>query len=171
MKSAKQPTFLGATGSLWLGALTLLTLIAGLGVWSVSTTISGAIVASGKIEVEQNRQIVQHPDGGVVAEIMVGEGDVVKAGDVLLRLDGSLLRSELSIVEGQLTEVQARRARLEAERRRLRPARRGGHRRSRHAGAALVGRLAGSQDRRPDGACRCNRHHPRAHAQHGEPLV
>lgn len=116
MTDGKDSPAFSAKGALWLGTVTLLLLVAGLGLWSVSTTISGAIVASGRIEVEQNRQIVQHPDGGVVAEIMVSEGTSVAAGDVLLRLDGTQLGSELAIVEGQLTEVQARRARLEAER-------------------------------------------------------
>lgn len=106
----------GARGSLLLGFGTLAFLLAGFGYWSVASTISGAIVAPGRIEVELNRQIVQHPDGGVVSEILVAEGDTVEAGAVLVRLDGVLLSSELSIVEGQLFEVRARRARLEAER-------------------------------------------------------
>jgi HlyD family secretion protein len=99
-----------------LGFLTLAFLIGGLGAWSVLTTLSGAIIAPGQIEVAQNRQVVQHVDGGVVAEIRVTEGSTVTAGAVLLRLDGSQLRSELTIVENQLHELSARRARLEAER-------------------------------------------------------
>jgi len=114
--SGEVPGFLRARRPLWLGGVTLLLLLGGFGLWSVATTISGAIIASGRIEVEQNRQIVQHPDGGVVAEILVAEGDTVQAGEILLRLDGTLIRSELSIVESQLFEAQARRARLEAER-------------------------------------------------------
>lgn len=98
------------------GVLTLFALVAGFGTWSVMTTISGAIVTSGQIEVEQNRQVVQHPDGGVVATINVAEGDTVAAGDLLLSLDGAMIRSELAIVEGQFFEALARRARLEAER-------------------------------------------------------
>ena len=105
-----------ARGPLFLGFATLLLLVGGFGVWSVATTISGAIIAPGLIEVEQNRQIVQHPDGGVVAEIDVIESQSVKAGDLLIRLDGSLLQSELAIVEGRFYEVLARTARLEAER-------------------------------------------------------
>ena len=62
----------------------------------------GAIIASGQIEVDQNRQIVQHPDGGVVAEILVDEGDTVNNGDVLLCLDPSAEKSELCIIQGQL---------------------------------------------------------------------
>lgn len=103
-------------GPLLLGILTLIALLGGFGTWAATTVISGAIVASGAIEVESNRQVIQHPDGGVVAEILVDEGDTVREGDVLLRLDPTLLRSELVIVEGQLHELMARRARLEAER-------------------------------------------------------
>lgn len=110
------PGFLGARGALLLGWLTLAALLGGFGSWSVLTTIAGAIVAPGWIEVEQNRQIVQHPDGGVVAEIRVSEGATVLAGDILLRLDGTLLGSELVSARSQLTEARARRARLEAER-------------------------------------------------------
>ena len=99
-----------------IGLLTILALIGGFGWWSVGTEISGAIVAPGVIQVEQNRQVVQHPDGGLVAEINVKEAQTVKAGDLLIRLDGNMLKSELAIVEGQLFEAQARRARLEAER-------------------------------------------------------
>ena len=98
------------------GLLTLVALVAGFGTWSVMTTISGAIVTSGQIEVEQNRQVVQHPDGGVVATINVAEGDTVAAGDLILTLDGAMIHSELAIVEGQFFEALARRARLEAER-------------------------------------------------------
>ncbi|MFN7051678.1 MAG: HlyD family type I secretion periplasmic adaptor subunit, partial [Gemmobacter sp.] len=116
MSAPDLPPMLRARAALWLGGLTLAVLLGGFGLWSVATTISGAIVASGRIEVEQNRQIVQHPDGGVVAEILVAEGTQVLAGDILLRLDGTLIRSELGIVEGQLFEARARRARLEAER-------------------------------------------------------
>ncbi|WP_172300543.1 HlyD family type I secretion periplasmic adaptor subunit, partial [Pseudoruegeria sp. HB172150] len=86
------------------------------GGWAVFSELSGAVVATGKVEVDQNRQVVQHPDGGVVSEIDVDEGDEVEAGDVLLRLDPTLLRSELAIVESQLFELMARGSRLEAER-------------------------------------------------------
>jgi HlyD family secretion protein len=99
-----------------VGSVTAAILVFGFGVWSVASEIAGAVVASGQIEVSQNRQVVQHPDGGVVAEIAVKEAQPVKAGDLLIRLDGALVKSELAIVEGQLFEVMARSARLEAER-------------------------------------------------------
>lgn len=99
-----------------IGLLTVALLVFGFGGWAMLTEIDGAIVAAGQIEVENNKQVVQHPDGGVVAEINVKEGQSVQAGDLLIRLDGTLFESELAIVEGQLFEAMARRARLEAER-------------------------------------------------------
>ena len=99
-----------------VGILALVLLIGGLGYWSVYARIAGAVVSSGMIQVETNRQIIQHPVGGVVGAILAKDGDFVDGGQTLIRLDGAQLRSELSIVEGQLFEIQARSARLEAER-------------------------------------------------------
>lgn len=104
-----------AARPLFWGFATLALLVGGLGAWSVFTTLSGAIISHGQIEVSQKRQVVQHPDGGVVRDILVREGMKVTAGDVLLRLDGSDLQSELAIIEDQLVELGARRARLDAQ--------------------------------------------------------
>jgi len=106
--SVRKPMIVGVVG--------LMLLVGGFGTWAVMTQIAGAVIAGGQIEVDQNRQVVQHPDGGVVEAIRVEEGDQVAAGEVLLRLDPNELRSELSIVESQLFELVARRGRLEAER-------------------------------------------------------
>lgn len=105
-----------ARANLVVGFLALFVLVGGFGTWAVLTEISGAIISSGRIEVDQNRQVVQHQDGGIVADILVEEGDIVGAGDTLIRLDDTLLRSDLTILEGQLYELMARRGRLEAER-------------------------------------------------------
>ncbi len=99
-----------------VGLIALVILVGGFGTWSVMAQITGAVITSGQIEVDRNRQVVQHPDGGVVEEILVDEGDTVEAGDLLIRLDPSVLQSELAVVEGQLFEILARRGRLEAER-------------------------------------------------------
>ncbi len=106
--SVKAPMIVGLVG--------LVLLLGGFGLWSVGTKISGAIIAGGRIEVDQNRQVVQHPDGGVVTAINVREGDTVEAGQVLVELDAAELQSRLSITESQLFELMARRGRLEAER-------------------------------------------------------
>ncbi len=99
-----------------IGLLTILLLVGGFGAWSVAANIAGAVIASGQLEVERNRQVVQHPDGGVVLAIEVQEGDLVSAGDVLIRLDPAELVSERNITEATLFEILARSARLEAER-------------------------------------------------------
>lgn len=99
-----------------IGCLALGLLIGGAGVWSVHTQIAGAIIARGTVVVENNRQVVQHGEGGVIGAIAARDGDRVAAGAVLIRLDDTFLRSELAVAEVQLVELQARRARLEAER-------------------------------------------------------
>lgn len=116
MSKPDKPFRPSARGPILFGLFTLLLLVGGFGLWSTTTKIAGAVVAPGRVEVEQNRQVVQHPDGGVVETILVKNGDLVAAGDPLIQLDGTLLQSELTIVEGQFFEILARRGRLEAER-------------------------------------------------------
>ncbi|WP_170552130.1 HlyD family type I secretion periplasmic adaptor subunit [Ruegeria atlantica] len=99
-----------------VGFVALLILVGGLGIWSVQTRLAGAIISQGTIEVQSSRQVVEHPDGGVVGEIFVRDGDEVANGDMLVRLDDTFLSSEKTIVESQLFELLARRARLVAER-------------------------------------------------------
>ena len=95
-------------------AVTLLILL--LGVWGTRAKISGAVVASGLIQVENNRQVVQHPDGGLVGNIHARNGDFVDAGQVLISLKSDDVVSELAILNTQLLEATARRMRLIAER-------------------------------------------------------
>lgn len=99
-----------------LGFLGVALLLGGFGTWATFTEIAGAVVAPGRIEVEQNRQVVQHPYGGVVADVLVNEGTSVEAGQVLIRLDPTELLSQKAIIESELFEIMARSARLEAER-------------------------------------------------------
>lgn len=99
-----------------IGFIGIAVLFGGFGTWSVVSNIAGAIIASGRIEVDRNRQVVQHDSGGTISDILVDEGDLVKAGDLLLQLDPEQARSELILIEGQLFELMARRGRLEAQR-------------------------------------------------------
>jgi HlyD family secretion protein len=90
-------------------------LVAGVGAWAIGTRISGAVVAPGTLVVSSSLKKVQHPVGGVVGELRVRDGDRVKAGDVLVRLDETVTRANLAIVDKTLVEQMARKARLVAE--------------------------------------------------------
>jgi HlyD family secretion protein len=93
-------------------------LIAGVlaGGWGVLMPLAGAVVVPGNLVVQSNVKTIQHPTGGVVAEIMVRNGMRVGAGDLLLRLDATQAQTSLQVVSKQLDEVRARIARLVAER-------------------------------------------------------
>lgn len=101
---------------LLVGALGFLTLIGLLGGWAVGTEIVGAVIAQGSLVVETSLKKVQHPVGGVVSELMVRDGDRVKAGDVVMRIDATMTRANLAIIVKSLDQFIARRARLESER-------------------------------------------------------
>lgn len=103
-------------GPLLTGLVAMSLLLGGFGGWAALSELSGAVVATGRIEVERNRQTIQHPEGGVVSELLVDEGDRVGAGDVILRLAPGLLARDRAVATAQLYEVRLRRARLEAER-------------------------------------------------------
>lgn len=92
-----------------------LALVVGIGGWAATTELSSAIVAAGTVVVENNVKKVQHLTGGIVGEMLVKEGDSVKAGQVLIKLDGTTVRANLSIVQNTLAQLYARRARLLAE--------------------------------------------------------
>jgi HlyD family secretion protein len=84
--------------------------------WATLTEISGAVIAPGKLVVDSNVKKVQHPTGGVVGDLRVKDGDHVKKGDVVARLDETQARTGLAIVTKALDELAARQARDEAER-------------------------------------------------------
>lgn len=98
------------------GVATIAVLFGTVGLWAATAPLSGAVITSGKVVVESNVRRVQHPSGGVVAEIRVKDGDRVKAGDVLVRLDETNAKASLALIEIELLRFQARKARLEAER-------------------------------------------------------
>jgi HlyD family secretion protein len=84
--------------------------------WATFTEISGAVIAPGKLVVDSNVKKVQHPTGGVVGDLKVKDGDQVKKGEVVARLDETQARISLAIVTKALDELAARRSRNEAER-------------------------------------------------------
>jgi HlyD family secretion protein len=102
-----------------IGLSVVALLAGGLGGWASTAQISGALIAPGAIVVESNVKKVQHPTGGVVGELRAHDGDLVKAGDVVVRLDDTVTKASLAIVTKNLDGLWARAARLEAEQRGL----------------------------------------------------
>ncbi len=90
-------------------------LVIGAGGWAWTTELAGAVLAQGTVVVDSKVKKVQHPTGGVVGEINVKDGDTVKAGDILIRLDETVTRANLLTVTKQLDEIAVRKARLLAE--------------------------------------------------------
>jgi membrane fusion protein, type I secretion system len=100
---------------LLVGLTVVVILAGGLGGWASTAQISGALIAPGSVVVDSNVKKVQHPTGGVVGEVRVRDGDLVKAGDIVVRLDDTVTKAGLAIVTKNLNGLWARAARLEAE--------------------------------------------------------
>lgn len=100
---------------LGIGLGALLGLVGVTFAWATTFSISGAVIGKGQVQASANRIAVQHPRGGVVAEILATDGDRVKSGDVVLRLENTQLGAELAATESGLFEILANEARLEAE--------------------------------------------------------
>jgi HlyD family secretion protein len=114
--SRQQRTHRSIRRHLFASAVLVLLLCGGVGDWAATTRLAGAVIASGAVVVDSHVKKVQHPTGGVVGDVRVRDGDHVKAGDILVRLDDTITRANLAIVTKGLDELMARRARLESER-------------------------------------------------------
>jgi len=101
---------------MFIEVILIIGLFGGFLAWAALSTISGAVIASGTIKVEQGLKKIQHPTGGVISAINVKEGDAVETGDVLIRLDTQSAFAERAIYQEQLNALLARQARLLAER-------------------------------------------------------
>ncbi|MCA3680511.1 MAG: HlyD family type I secretion periplasmic adaptor subunit [Methylobacterium sp.] len=96
-------------------ALTMLFFFMVFGGWSVLASISGAVIASGFVVVETSARSIQHLTGGIVERILVTEGERVKAGSLLVKLNETQIRAQLQIQANEVDELLIRQARLDAE--------------------------------------------------------
>jgi HlyD family secretion protein len=90
--------------------------VIGFGIWATHAPLESAAIAGGAIEAESSRKTIQHLEGGIIAQILVKDGDEVAAGQPLVRLDDTRARAAVQVLQGQLWDAQAREARLLAER-------------------------------------------------------
>ena len=95
------------------GTTLALLLTFGIGGWAATTELSSAVIAQGTLVVDSSVKKVQHPTGGVVSELRVRNGDRVRAGDILLRLDETQTRAAATIITKNVDELLARQARLD----------------------------------------------------------
>lgn len=117
MSEEKKPTrsLRSIRRHLIIGTAVSILLIGGVGGWAATTEFAGAVIAQGTLVVDTNVKKVQHPTGGVVGELRVRDGDKVKEGDIVVRLDDTQTRANLQIVVKGIQELLARKAREEAE--------------------------------------------------------
>lgn len=104
-----------ATQVVCKGMFVAAVLVGGFFLWACFAPLSGAVIADGKIKITTNRKTVQHFEGGIVKEILVKDGDVVKQGQVLLTLEDVRDSAEVNILREQYDALLAKEARLFAE--------------------------------------------------------
>lgn len=83
--------------------------------WGTFAPLAEASIASGQFRAEGNRRIVQHLEGGIVAEVLARDGDTVAAGQPLLRLETAQSAASRDALAGTVWSLSAELARLEAE--------------------------------------------------------
>lgn len=98
-----------------LGFLVIAGFVGGTAYWAITSKLDGAVVAPASFVVDGNRKTVQHLDGGIVSNILVRNGDLVKAGQTLVELDSTDLGVDLDVIKSQISDLSVRRARLVAQ--------------------------------------------------------
>ena len=83
--------------------------------WAAFAPLDAAAFANGQLQVSGQRQSVQHREGGIVSAIRIREGQKVRAGEVLIELDGGEVRAQENAMASQMINLLLQRARLEAE--------------------------------------------------------
>jgi len=99
------------------GNLLVSCFVLGLGTWSTIAPLESAAIALGTVESESSRKTIQHLEGGIIREILVSDGDLVRAGQTLILLEDTKASAEVESLKGQLWDAMAREGRLVAEQR------------------------------------------------------
>ena len=107
---------MGVGRTMVFGTVVVALFFGAFGAWAVLAPLESAAIAQGVLGVSGKRKTVQHLEGGIVADILVEEGDTVAAGQTLILLDDTRARTSLSLLQGQYHSAAALKARLEAER-------------------------------------------------------
>lgn len=103
-------------GPIIAGVAVTAAFIGGFGGWAAVAPLSSAAVAPGEVRVESHKKTVQHMEGGIIRKILVHEGDQVRQGQLLIRIDDTQAASTLGALHGQFDALRSLEARLVAER-------------------------------------------------------
>ena len=101
----------GSSMTIWLVGATVLLFI----IWAKFAWLDEIVRADGEVVSASKPQIIQNLEGGILAEILVSEGDIVQTGDVLVRLRGTGFQTSVADLEDQILAAEIRRLRLVAE--------------------------------------------------------
>ena len=102
-----------------IGLLVIALVFGGLGGWMLFAPLHGAVIAPGQVKVESSRKTIQHLEGGIVAKILVHEGDLVQQGQTLLTLESTQIDAQVNMLKDQMAAEQASTARFNAEKNNL----------------------------------------------------
>jgi HlyD family type I secretion membrane fusion protein len=110
-----QAKFMNPGAPARLGFIVIVVFVMAMIGWGALAPLSGAVVANGVLQAESGRKAVQHPYGGVVAKILVEEGDTVREGEVLIRLSDTEPRAQVEVLAAERDTLLAAQGRLLAE--------------------------------------------------------
>lgn len=96
---------------LWALALGL----GGFLLWAAFAPLDEGVPSQGVVAIDTKRKSVQHPTGGIVKEVLVGEGDQVREGQLLIKLDEAATRANYEAVRQHYLSLRANQGRLLAE--------------------------------------------------------
>ncbi|WP_179295798.1 MULTISPECIES: HlyD family type I secretion periplasmic adaptor subunit [unclassified Mesorhizobium] len=114
--SLLEPVPLRLTGVTYTGFAILFLFFGVAGGWAALAPLDSAAVAPGVVKVAGDRKLIQHLEGGIIAELDAANGDIVKAGKVLVRLDDTQAKAQLDLIQNRIATREALAARLRAER-------------------------------------------------------
>ena len=97
------------------GYVVIILFFGGFGTWVAMAHIASAAIAAGVVSPDGSRKTVQHLEGGIIAEIMVDDGDAVVAGEPLVVLQETQARASFEVLQGQKRLFAAKLARLLSE--------------------------------------------------------
>ncbi len=95
-----------------IGLSTVIVFVIGALVWSIFAPLESALMAPGVLVVETHRKTIQHLEGGIVKDILIQEGQTVKPGQTLIRLDDTQARVQLALLQDEQDGLAAQEARL-----------------------------------------------------------